>query len=227
MSKSSSNMFYLGFFLCAVCAVSAAVMGGAALLTKGPIEKAQIRKVSESLRKILPPFDNDPFAESCMVSSVRFYTARKEGKVVGYAGELSVNSGYGGKMEALLSFHPDGRIRSFVVTQHSETPGLGSVVTDRTSPVTLRSLFSRKKSPDVLPPNRILDQYAGHSLQGKDPWRTPWKIAKDGGDVQYVTGATLSSRAVNELAWKGAEAFAGFLASRKTDKTVMPSGGVK
>ena len=217
MSKSSSNMFFLGFFLCAVCVVATAVMGGAALLTKGPIERASARKIAGSLRRILPDFDNDPLKNVCTVSGVRFYTAKKQSVVVGYAGEVSVNSGYGGKMEALISFYPDGKIRHFVVTGHSETPGLGSLAVERVNPVTVRSLFCGKKvqKSGSLPPNRILDQYSGQSLKGSSRWRQPWLLTKEGGDVEYLTGATISSRAVNELAWKCSNAFLKFLAQQQ------------
>lgn len=229
MSKSSSNMFYLGFFLCAVCAAATAVMGGAALLTKGPIEKSRSRKVTEALHKVLPPFDNDVLSTVRTVDSVRFYTAEKQGRIVGYAGELSVNSGYGGRIAGLISFHPEGRIRTFVITQHSETPGLGSAVADRVNAVTLYSLFrGRKITPDgKLPPNRILDQYTGHTLTLSDSWKRPWKLIKDGGDVQYITGATISSRAVNDLAWKAAQAFGRFKASGTKAKSINAVNGAK
>ena len=207
MSRNSSNMFYLGFFLCLVCAIAAGIMGVAAAVTREPIEKAKLKKTADALRQVLPVFDNDPMKESVMCGDVLFYPAKKAGKTVGYAAKAAVGSGYAGRIEALISFHPDGSIRSFVVTGHGETPGLGSNAVDRTREKTLAGLFKKTPDKDSLPPNRILDQYAGHSASGKDKWKQPWKLKKDGGDAEYVTGATVSSRAVNELAWKAASAF--------------------
>ena len=107
----------------------------------------------------------------------------------------------------MISFHPDGTIRTFLVTGHSETPGLGSNVTDRVREKTLANLLRGAKMPSGLPGNRILDQYAGHSASKTDSWKQPWKLKKDGGEAEYVSGATISSRAANELAWKAASAF--------------------
>ena len=207
MNKNSTNMFYLGLVLCLVCAAAAGIMGSAAALTKEPIAKAKRMKVADGLRQVLPAFDNDPMQDARKIGDVQFYHAVKDGKTVGYAAETRVSSGYGGKIEALISFHPDGTIRTFIITGHSETPGLGSNAADRVRKKTLAGLIRGEKTPPGLPPNRILDQYAGHSKSARDPWKQPWKLKKDGGDADYITGATISSRAVNELAWKAVSAF--------------------
>ena len=207
MSKTSTNMFYLGAFLCVVCAAAAAIMGTAAVVTKEPIEKAKVKKVADGLRQVLPAFDNDPMKEAKMYDDVLFYTAKQGGKIVGYAARAAVGSGYGGRIEALISFQPDGTIRTFLVTGHSETPGLGSNVTDRVREKTLADLLKGSGTPEGLPGNRILDQYIGHSGAKTDSWKQPWKLKKDGGDAEYVSGATISSRAANELAWKVASVF--------------------
>lgn len=207
MSKNSSNMFFLGMFLCLVCAIAAGIMGSAAVITREPIAKAKGKKVADGLRQVLPAFDNDPMKEARNYDGVLFYPARKAGRIVGYAARIDVGSGYGGRIEALISFHPDGAIRTFIVTGHSETPGLGSNAADRVREQTLAGLFRKKTLETGLPPNRILDQYAGHSAAKTDSWKQPWKLKKDGGDAEYISGATISSRAVNELAWKAAAAF--------------------
>jgi len=207
MNRNTTNLFYLGIFLCVVCAAAAGIMGSAAVLTREPIERAKTRKVADGLRLVLPEFDNDPMGSAMQFGDVLFYPAKKGLKIVGYAAKTSVGSGYGGQIEALISFHPDGTIRTFLVTKHSETPGLGSNAADRVREKTLAGLFRGKSGGSALPPNRILDQYAGHSAVKKDAWKQPWRLKKDGGNAEYVTGATISSRAVNELAWKAASAF--------------------
>ena len=207
MSRNSTNMFYLGAFLCAVCAVAAAIMGTAAVVTSEPIANAKVKKVADGLRQVLPAFDNDPMKDAGKYGDVLFYTAKRDGKIVGYAAKTAVGSGYGGRMEALVSFQPDGTIRTILVTGHSETPGLGSNVTDRVREETLADLLKGAGTPAGLPGNRILDQYAGHSGAKTDSWKQPWKLKKDGGDAEYVSGATISSRAANELAWKAVSAF--------------------
>ena len=218
MNRKTTNMFYLGIFLGVVSAAAAGIMGAAAVLTREPIEKAKGKKLADGLRVVLPAFDNDPMKDSRSVGDVLFYQAKKGGKTVGYAARTSVGSGYGGKIEALISFQADGTIRTFIVTAHSETPGLGSHAVDRVREKTLAGLLRGGKDAPGLPPNRILDQYAGHSAAQKDAWKQPWKLKKDGGDAEYVTGATISSRAVNELAWKAAAAFGKYQSSASDTK---------
>lgn len=216
MSKNSTNMFYLGIFLCLVCAFAAVVMGTAAVVTKEPIEKTKVKKVADGLRVVLPPFNNDPMTDVKKIMLIRkrkddgitvFHIAKLNGKTVGYAAKIAVHSGYGGTIEALVSFHPDGSIRTILVTGHGETPGLGSNAVERSAERTLADVLKGKKAPAGLPPNKILDQYSGHSAAATDPWKKPWKVKKDGGEAEYVSGATISSRAVNDLAWKAAQAF--------------------
>ena len=63
MTKAS-NPFYLAFFLLVVCGVSTLVMAVTAVKTDAPIKAAQAKETADSLKMILPPFDNDPAAEA-------------------------------------------------------------------------------------------------------------------------------------------------------------------
>ena len=47
MNQKSVNMLYLGVFLCLVCAIAAGVMGSVAVVTKEPIAKAKMKKISD------------------------------------------------------------------------------------------------------------------------------------------------------------------------------------
>ena len=78
-----------------------------------------------------------------------------------------------------------------MITEDKETPGLGKEVCARKVSRTIKNLF-----PDTskLPENKILDQY-----NGKDASVYPWKTTKDGGEFEFRTGATVTSRAVTEL----------------------------
>ncbi len=209
MNQKSVNMLYLGVFLCLVCAIAAGVMGSVAVVTKEPIVKAKTKKIEEGLHAVLPEFNNNPMKNAITVQSsdgtkVEFYRAAKDGKLVGLAAKTHTSIGYGGRMDGLVSFHPDGRIRTFLITGHNETPGLGTALTDRKAEKKLTDLFRKQNTAQGLPPNRYLDQFAGH--RAGDAWTTPWKIRKDDGGADYISGATLSSRAVTALAWRAASA---------------------
>ena len=91
MTKAS-NPFYLALFLLIVCGVSTLVMAYVAVKTDAPIKASQAKETAESLKMILPPFDNDPASEAIDITSpdgepVKLYTAKNGGLVVGYAAE--------------------------------------------------------------------------------------------------------------------------------------------
>ncbi|MBR4253605.1 MAG: FMN-binding protein [Lentisphaeria bacterium] len=211
--RKASNPFYLAFFLLVVCGVSTLVMAVTAVKTDAPIKIAQARETAESLKMILPPFDNDPAAEAIDIKSpdgqpVKLYTARNGGLVVGYAAEASA-SGFGGKVAGLVSFKPDGTIDTVIVKSgHSETPGIGTKVTDRSVKRTISDVVKGVK-PDTskLPPNAALDSYSGIK-----PGAEKWTKEKDG--VHFVSGATYSSNAVCDLVWYAATAVRDYLAKQ-------------
>ena len=210
--RKASNPFYLAFFLLVVCGVSTLVMAVTAVKTDAPIKIAQARETAESLKMILPPFDNDPAAEAIDIKSpdgqpVKLYTARNGGLVVGYAAEASA-SGFGGKVAGLVSFKPDGTIDTVIVKSgHSETPGIGTKVTDRSVKRTISDVVKGVK-PDTskLPPNAALDSYSGIK-----PGAEKWTKEKDG--VHFVSGATYSSNAICDLVWYAATAVRAHLAA--------------
>ena len=200
MTKAS-NPFYLAFFLLVVCGVSTLVMAFVAGKTKAPIEEALAAETKDSLKMILPEFDNDPARESCVIDGVTFMAARRGGVLVGIAAEAETGSGYGGKIRELVGFAPDGRIIAVLVTDENETPGLGKVVCERKFKKTIFNFF--RPTPKGLPPNEILDQFTGRKADGRGNWR----VKKDGGDFEYRTGATVTSRAVTELTGRAARVF--------------------
>ena len=210
--RKASNPFYLAFFLLVVCGVSTLVMAVTAVKTDAPIRIAQAKETADSLKMILPPFDNDPAAEAVDIKSpdgqpVKLYTAKNGGLVVGYAAEASA-SGFGGKVAGLVSFKPDGTIDTVIVKSgHSETPGIGTKVTDRTVKRTISDVVKGVK-PDTskLPPNAALDSYSGIK-----PGDEKWTKEKDA--VHFVSGATYSSNAVCDLVWYAANAVRDHLAA--------------
>ena len=211
MTKAS-NPFYLAFFLLVVCGVSTLVMAVTAVKTDEPIRISQAKETADSLKMILPAFDNDPASEAIDIKSpdgapVKLYTAKKDGVVVGYAAEAAA-AGFGGQVAGLVSFTPDGTIGTVIVKSgHAETPGIGTKVTDRSVKRTLTDVVKGVK-PDAskLPPNAALDSYSGVK-----PGDTKWTKEKDG--VHFVSGATYSSNAVCDLVWYAATAVRDYLAA--------------
>ena len=197
MTKAS-NPFYLAFFLLVVCGVSTLVMAYTAVKTDEPIRISQAKETADSLKMILPEFDNNPAEKTVTLTSpdgkpVTLYTATKDGRVVGYAAEAAA-AGFGGQVTGLVSFEPDGTIRTVIVKSgHSETPGIGTKVTDRSVKRTISDV-----------------------VKGVKPGEAKWTKEKD--RVHFVSGATYSSNAVCDLVWYAATAVRDYLAAAAEKK---------
>ena len=88
----------------------------------------------------------------------------------GTAIEAAVD-GFGGQFRVMVGFDAEGNILGYEILEHQETPGLGSHMTH---------WFKNAEKPG----QNIIGRKAG-SLT----------VSKDGGDVDAITAATISSRA--------------------------------
>lgn len=200
--RECENFWVLGLFLGLTGLLSALVLAVVSGATAPKIEQAKMRSKNAALRQLMPAFDNNPFAEQCNFDGVTFMAVRKNGVLVGIAAEAETPHGYAGTIRELVGFDPDGKILAVLVTAEKETPGLGKNVCERKFKKTIFNFW--KPLPPGLPPNEILDQFSGRRAGGK----TDWRVTKDGGDFKFRTGATVTSRAVTELAGKAAKTFA-------------------
>ena len=168
----------------AICLVGSAALTWVYSTTEKPIRQAAERALTADLKKVLPP--ETAATETLDESGTNvIYAARDAGKrVIGYAVQSIGKGGFGGEVKVLVGFLPNGTIRAVMITEHKETPGIGSKATDRKVQRTLMDVLRGKKVEDSFPPNAFLDSFAG-------------KNAQEGvSTVQGVSGATYSSRAV-------------------------------
>jgi Na+-translocating ferredoxin:NAD+ oxidoreductase subunit G len=196
------NIPVLTFSLALIASVAAALLGGVYLLTQEPIEAALQAKTNAALGEVLPAFNNRPGEETERIDGVTFYIGRTDGKISGIAGETVTPKGYNGNITVLAGLTPDGTITTVLVTRQAETPGLGTVVCERKRQKTLSGLIKGEKETG-LPPNPVLDQFSGMKAE-----EAPWRVKKDGGQIDAVTGATVTSRAVTEAVTAIADTFA-------------------
>ena len=201
--KKNPNLFVLGIFLGVLGAIAAGLLAFADRLTAGPIKEAQLQKTCKALEVVLPKFDNVPADDKCVIKAkngtdVTYFVAKREGKIVGIAGQGYSKKGFAGKVVVMLGMDPTGKITTVIVTEQKETPGLGTVVTDRVREKTIFDLFGNKKEETGLPPNKILDGFDGHTAT---PDGKKWAVKKDGGQFAFITGATITSRAVTDAVY--------------------------
>ncbi len=187
-SKVKSNFWTMTLTLLIVTGVAAGILGYIYSLTKGPIEEADLKAQKEALKMVLPEFNNNPIAESDTVDSdikdfkLVLFPAKKDGKLVGLAVKTFTLKGFSGRFDVMVGFTPDGTIYNTIVLTHQETPGLG----DKIDPA--KSDFAK--------------QFAG-----KNPKTFKLKVTKDGGDVDAITAATISSRAYCDAVDRAYKAF--------------------
>jgi electron transport complex protein RnfG len=196
MSGQKINIPMLGAFLGVVAAIAAGLLSVVYASTAEAIQLNFQKRTSTALEQILPAFDNVPADETVTLGSrmswpVKFYVAKKDGEIVGYAGEVVTPEGFSGDVTVMTSLKTDGTVDKVIVTANTETPGLGTVITERKIRKTIVDLINGAAEAVGLPPNAYLDQYDGRKGEG-----TAWAVVKDGGDVDAKTGATVTSRAV-------------------------------
>lgn len=204
MSDPSIRISRLMITPALIAGTAAALLAAVSQLTDEPIRNALEQRTNAALIEVLPAFDNQPAEEAVVVGEVTFYVGRSSGAIVGYAGETISQKGYGGPVTVLAGLTPEGTVTTVLVTRQSETPGLGTEVCDRKRPKTLSGLL-RGDTETGLPPNPVLDQFRGKSAQAG---QSPWAVRKDGGTIDALTGATITSRAVTEAVFTIAETFA-------------------
>lgn len=198
--KNTENLWVLGLFLGITGLISALLLALFSDLVAAPIAAAELRNQNLALQQILPPFDNQPSEQAVERDGIRFMGAYEKGKLVAVAAEAAV-LGYAGAVRGLVGLDPDGKIRAVLITAQNETPGLGANVCQRQFRKTIFNLFDKR--PEGLAPNPVLDQFSGKVAEkGKH-----WRVKKDGGSIDYVTGATITSRAVTELTDKVAQCY--------------------
>ena len=155
--------------LAVICLVCSALLGLVYSVTAAPIADAQAAKVRDAIGAVVPQFDNSPADEAQEIDGALVYTAKSGGNPVGYAVKVSV-SGFGGALQMMVGFTPDGTVYNTSIISHSETPGLGAKIT----------------LPEIQPRAQVV---------GKNPATTKISVRKDGGDIDAITASTITSRA--------------------------------
>jgi electron transport complex protein RnfG len=169
--------------LLAFALVCTGLLAGTYLFTERTVHANENAAKLALIAQTLPAgsYDNDlvasavalPAADATALGndgSANVYVARHAGTPTGFVFEAQARNGYAGKIRLLVGLDAAGRVSGVRVIAHKETPGLGDYI-DST-----RSDWIRQ-------------------FDGKNAGAA-WKVKKDGGDFDYMTGATISARAV-------------------------------
>ena len=172
--KAASTFINMLGVLFIVTIISGLSLGYVNTITKAPIAKAKLEKKIKALQQVLPAFDNNPVNERILTvsdktkDSVELYPAYRQKTLSGIAVVGSSKKGFSGLIKLIIGFDTQGSINNIAVLEQKETPGLGTKMKNLS----------------------FIQQFIG-----KNPSKYNLKVKKDGGEIDALTGATISSRA--------------------------------
>ena len=179
--KQKNEFVQLGGILCAITLVVALALGAVNAVTAGPIAEQNAQKNKDSLENVMPGAESEQIdvpegttvttetKNATSVTILSAYKMTKDGADAGYCVEVGP-TGFGGAVDTMVGIDSDGKVTGIsVISASSETPGLGA----------------RSTEPEFQA------QFAGQV-------GTEVAVAKDGGSIDALTGATITSRAVSE-----------------------------
>ncbi len=181
MNKTIKSVAVTTVILTVICAVSAALLGVTNFLTADRIAKLNSEAKISAMKRVVDAKIFETKKVYYGGDGYDYYVAKSEGgNTVGYVFTVKQN-GYGGPVEVMTGVTPDGVISAIEVLDASgETPGLGQKATD--------SKFWKL-------------------FQGKSGKLEASKSASADGQIEAMTGATVTSKAVVNAVNKSLELF--------------------
>jgi len=158
------------------------------LVTREPIAEQRRLETLRALQAVLPQANNSPDEDTVQLVTGKdkrgrdvqrtFFRGKQDGALSGVAFKVVAPDGYSGNIDIMVGIDPSGTIAGIEILSHAETPGLGDKI--------------------ALPSFKA--NFAGKNLGNAD-----WRVKKDGGEFDQITGATISPRAVVGAVRKGLE----------------------
>ena len=142
-------------------------------ITKAPIERQRQNTKTEAMQKLIPKASSfEPFEttgrDEAIITSL--YAGSDGSGVVGYIIGVSPG-GYSGRIDMVVGIDADGVIAGVKILRHTETPGLGAKAAD--------------------------EEFIGQ-FKGKSGLLSAVKSAERSNEIQAITAATITSRAVTQ-----------------------------
>ena len=171
-----------------VALISAASLAALYSVTKPKKEAMQKALVEEALKVVMPDADSfEEVTKDIGGEKFSFRVARKGGETIGYVA-TGAASGYSSILQVMAGVDTNFVIKGVKVLYQKETPGLGDKVEELDSKKTWGTVITGT-SPD----ESGLRPWFQAQFDGK---QAPVSVNKDGGAIDAITGATISSRAV-------------------------------
>ena len=163
------EMLKMMLVLSLICGIAGVTLAALKEATAPIIEEQVLTFVqAPAIESVLAGYDNNPIKDRKKFDvdgrTVVVFPALKDGALIGVAFETS-GKGYGGDIGVMVGFDVHAMTLTGIgITTLKETPGVGARVAE----------------------HGYTTQYQGHSLEGVE-------LKKNGGDIEAVAGATISS----------------------------------
>ena len=186
MAKKKSTLINMLIALLVITAVSGGLLGLVYGMTKEAIAEVDAKKNEAAIQAVLPlegeityKADTMTYTENGVTMTFPCNLAYDANGTFQGAAVKTSEGGFGGKIDMMVGFSADGTIKGTSVLSHAETPGLGANMT-----------------------GKFKDQFVD-----KNPANFKLTVSKDGGDVDAITAATITSRAFSKAVDKAYKAF--------------------
>jgi electron transport complex protein RnfG len=186
MAKKESTFSNMLLTLFTVTLVASTALAYVYEITKEPIAAAKLAKKLAAIDSVVADYDNNPVDDMYIIStsngsdSLEVYPARKNGELTGVAIRTFSKNGYNGLIWIMVGLKPGGEIQDVVVIEHKETPGLG---------------------------NKMSEPKFKNQFKDLDPGTEKIMVKKDGGIIDAITAATISSRAFCDAVQLAADSY--------------------
>ena len=179
-----------GLILALICAAASAALAAVNALTRPKII-AQLKLEEEnSLKEVLP--QGVKFVPVKSAADVLYYKVyNQEDQLIGLAFKAQ-GKGYSSTVETMVGMDKDGSINAIKVLNQNETPGLGARIVEIRDDNTIWDLLRGKKNKKTE-----MQPWFQEQFKGKKPDNLK--------EIQAITGATISSKAVIDSVQKKAQ----------------------
>jgi electron transport complex protein RnfG len=165
--------------------LATAILASTYFLTRDEIKKSVEGEKLKLINQLVPAtlYDNDIINDTLNIPANELlgtedttlaYRARLKGEDSAVVLESIAPDGYSGRIWLILAVRANGELAGVRVVAHKETPGLGDYI--------------------ELPKGPWIKGFDGKSR--KEYTDADWKVKKDGGQFDYMAGATITPRAV-------------------------------
>ena len=178
MKKLESSLLNMVVVLTLVSVITGGLLAAVNSVTEGPIQEQKDKALADGIKAVMGADDIKVTADDKVNSSVdgkdREYiihrVANASGEPMGVAVE-SASQGFSGDVKILVGLDKEGTIKGYTILEHAETPGLGARAVD---------WFQDGQKGNII---------------GQQPSKGKLTVSKDGGQIDAITAATITSRA--------------------------------